>query len=86
MSLLGGVLAIALVALEIGGITYRMDCLEADGRVSKEWTVQWFIPIPYLLPPERSGCVARSGTGVVLSDIFGIWRYDDARSELLRGG
>lgn len=70
---LGAVLAVtwivAFLGIEIGGISYRKDCVRADGTVSKSWTFTWFAPIPFLFRPSEQGCEVHTGARVALSAV-----------------
>jgi hypothetical protein len=51
------------------GLTYRIDCVTNDLRVSSHWTYQWNAPLPYLLAPQESGCVTHNATRVLLAKV-----------------
>lgn len=75
-ALLGMGFIILVLALETGGISFRKDCATPRGTVSKSWTVQWFIPIPYLFRPSEAGCSVHTGTRVALNAI-GVFPFSD---------
>lgn len=53
----------------IGGISYRKDCVTETGTVTKDWTVTWFSPLPFLFRPSEDGCEVHAGTRVALNAI-----------------
>ncbi len=57
----------AQIALFVGGISYRKDCLTDRGAVESSWTFTWFAPIPYLFRPSEEGCQVHTGTRVALN-------------------
>lgn len=67
----GALLAFAFVGLQIalfvGGISYRKDCLTNEGAVKSSWTFTWLAPIPYLFRPSEDGCQVHTGTRVALN-------------------
>lgn len=75
----GALLAFAFIGLQIalfiGGISYRKDCLTNEGAVKSSWTFTWFAPIPYLFRPSEDGCEVHTGTRVALNAI-GIGGFD----------
>lgn len=77
---LGAVLAVvwivAFLGIEVGGISYRKDCVRADGSVTKSWTFTWFAPIPFLFRPSEQGCEVHTGARVALSAL-GVARIKD---------
>src|SRR5690242_4306652 len=68
-SVVGVAVVLLILALEVGGVTFRKDCATGPGGVSKSWDVQWFIPIPYLFRPSESGCTVHTGTRVALDGL-----------------
>ncbi len=55
--------------VEIGGISYRKDCLSASGGVVKSWTFTWFAPIPFVFRPSEPGCEVHTGIRVALNAV-----------------
>jgi hypothetical protein len=83
---LGFVLVALLLALEIGGISFRKDCVTRRGTVSHEWTFRWYAPIPYVFRPSKPGCVVHTGTRVALNAL-GLFPYsEDPGSILAKSG
>ncbi|HWH93963.1 MAG TPA: RHS repeat-associated core domain-containing protein [Baekduia sp.] len=72
-SALGIALAVASVgaigATEVGGISYRKDCITSQGKVEKSWTFTWFAPLPFLFRPGGEGCEVHTGLRVALNAI-----------------
>jgi hypothetical protein len=86
---IGGLLGIVgvllfLVLVEVGGISYRKDCLTNQGTVSQGWTFTWFAPIPFLFRPSQQGCVVHTGTRVALNAI-GIDTFKPSTPESIAG-
>src|SRR4051812_40843586 len=79
----GAALGLAFILLQLGlftgGVSYRKDCLNAEGRVTQSWTFTWFAPLPYLFRPSDPDCVVHTGTRVALNAI-GIAPYSDTNS------
>jgi hypothetical protein len=72
-SVLGVALAIAwfggIAAVEVGGISYRKDCITADGKVEKSWTFTWFAPLPFIFRPAAEGCEVHTGLRVAMNAV-----------------
>jgi hypothetical protein len=86
---IGGLLGLVgvllfLVLVEVGGISYRKDCLTNQGTVSQSWTFTWFAPIPFLFRPSQQGCVVHTGTRVALNAI-GIDTFKPSTPESIAG-
>lgn len=83
---LGALLAVALfvvfIALEIGGISFRKDCVTPQGTVTHDWTFQWYAPIPYVFRPSAPGCAVHTGTRVALNEI-GLFPYNENPGRIL---
>jgi hypothetical protein len=82
-ALLGGfgmVLAIlwfgAVGLVEIGGISYRKDCVTAEGTIKKDWTFSWFTPIPFVFRPSQEGCQVHTGVRVAMNAV-GLFPYKE---------
>jgi hypothetical protein len=70
VGLVGAVVSLAFFALvEVGGITYRKDCPTARGTVSHDWTVKWYLPLPFVFRPSEIGCEVHTGARVFLSSL-----------------
>lgn len=86
--LLGVAGVIAFVAfvllVEIGGISYRKDCLTSQGTVSQSWTFQWAAPIPFVFRPSEKGCIVHTGAHVALNAI-GIDTFTPSTPEAILG-
>lgn len=80
-----GLVFLAVVLLvEIGGITYRKDCLTNRGTVTQSWTVTWYAPLPFLFRPSETGCVVHVGTRVALNAI-GIDTFSPSTADAIAG-
>jgi hypothetical protein len=66
----------SLLFVEVGGVSYRKDCIRQDGTVSKSWTFTWFAPIPFLFRPSQEGCVVHTGARVALN-AAGITKFSE---------
>src|SRR5919198_1527941 len=71
--------AVALLALFAGGITYRKECNEG-GEIKSHWTVT--APIPYALRPGDSRCVVHTATRVALSHV-GIDKFEPTTPDVI---
>lgn len=60
----------------IGGNGYRVDCINQQGKVTKDWTIRWYAPLPFLFRPEKEGCVTHTGSRVFLNWV-GIDGYEE---------
>lgn len=58
-----------LLLVEIGGISYRKDCVNSQAKVEKSWTVTWYAPIPFLFRPSEEGCEVHTGVRVALNAV-----------------
>ena len=75
-----------MLALWLGGISYRKDCLTDEGRVSSDWTFTILAPIPYVFRPSEAGCQVHTGTRVAL-DAVGIGSFNPPTEvELVEAG
>jgi hypothetical protein len=82
----GIALVALLLALAIGGISFREYCVTRQGTVSHEWTFQWYAPIPYVFRPSKPDCVVHTGTRVALNEL-GLFPYsEDLGSILAKSG
>lgn len=58
-----------VLLVEIGGISYRKDCVNSQAKVEKSWTVTWYAPIPFLFRPSEEGCEVHTGVRVALNAV-----------------
>jgi hypothetical protein len=77
--LLAFTLAASQVGLFVGGVSYRKDCVNKEGKITQNWTFTWLAPIPYLFRPSEPGCVIHTGTRVALNAV-GIAQFSDTSS------
>lgn len=72
-STLGVLLAVGwfglLLLVEVGGISYRKDCVNSQSRVERSWTVTWYAPIPFLFRPSEEGCEVHTGVRVAMNAV-----------------
>lgn len=80
---LGGAGAIAAMvfvglqlALYVGGVSYRKECVDRQGQITKSWSFTWMAPIPYLFRPDDPSCIIHTGTRVALNAV-GIATFAD---------
>jgi hypothetical protein len=78
----GLALVLIFAVLEIGGITFRKDCVTPQGTVKHDWTFQWYAPIPYVFRPSQPGCAVHTGTRVALNEI-GLFPYTENPGRIL---
>jgi hypothetical protein len=83
---LGIALVALLLALAVGGISYRKYCVTRQGKVSHEWTFQWSPPIPYVFRPSKPDCVVHTGTRVALNELGLLPYSEDVGSILAKSG
>jgi hypothetical protein len=76
------VLVVLGVALEIGGVSYRKDCVTSQGTVKHDWTFQLGPPIPYAFRPSQPGCAVHTGMRVALNEI-GLFPYTENPGRIL---
>lgn len=85
MVLVGGVAVLLIVLLvEVGGISYRKDCLTNRGTVSQSWTFTWYAPLPFLFRPSETNYIVHAGTRVALNAI-GIDTFKPSTPETIAG-
>jgi hypothetical protein len=79
----GAVLGLGFIVLQVGlytgGVSYRKDCINAQGQITKSWTFTWLAPIPYLFRPDDPNCVIHTGSRVALNAV-GIAKFADTTS------
>ena len=73
---------LVLLALFVGGVSYRKDCLTNDGHAASDWSFTIFAPIPYVFRPSQSGCEVHTGTRVAL-DALGVATFASPTAEHL---
>lgn len=78
-----GVLVFVLL-VEVGGISYRKDCLTNRGTVAQSWTFTWYAPLPFLFRPSETNCIVHAGTRVALNAI-GIDTFKPSTAESIAG-
>ncbi len=87
VTLIGGLVAVLVIALINGGYVYRTKWATGDGHVRTHWTYELFNFIPYIGTSE-TGCETHSGTHVALSalGIFPIHSHLAEKGKDVRAG
>lgn len=68
-AVVGFLISLLVIAVLIGGYSYRKTCPTAAQGIERSWTFQIAAFLPYIFKPSETDCSVHSGTRVALSAI-----------------